>query len=239
MLKYLVFPYLVIMLCLNALAFGWDVIYECNETPPNANPVWQVREGNDALGSVVPDPEVPGNNLLFINDDGGEKIKWKIAWNADNSTGTTVVFRARVEATGGDSAFLTVRDGTGREDVRWTDVGTIKLDMAGIVYELEATAWHIYRITTCESDIFLYVDEASDPAIDGKGKLSASGDNEIYFGSVSSGGTVVWYLDYLLYSLIGPNAPGEEPQLPNTVVGGAKAVDFAGKLATTWGGLKR
>jgi len=229
---------LAIMLWLNAFAFGWDVVYECNETPTNANPAWEVREGNDGLGSIVPDPEVPGNSILFINDDGGEKIKWKIGWNADNSAGTTVVFRARVEATGGNSAFLTVRDGAGREDIIWSDVGNIKLDIAGFVYELEATAWHIYRITTCESDIFLYIDEAADPAVDGRGKLSTSVDNEIYFGSTSSGGTVVWYLDYLLYSLSGAHAPGEEPQLPGAIVGGAKAINLTDKLTTTWGRLK-
>ena len=105
---------LTLALFYSAFAFGWDVVYECNETPTNANPPWEVGEGNDNLGSVVPDPEVPGNKILFINDDGGEKIKWRIGWNADNSVGTTVVFRARMEATGGNSAFLTVRDGVGR-----------------------------------------------------------------------------------------------------------------------------
>ena len=239
MRSYVLFFCLVLTLLCSAFAFGWDVVYECNETPTQANPAWEVREGNDDLGSVVPDSDVPGNSLLFINDDGGEKIKWKIAWNADNSTGITAVLRARMEATGGDSSLITLRNGGGREDLRWIDANTLTLTRSGLTYSLDATAWHIYRVTMNDSDLYVYVDEAADPAVDGKGLLAESGDNEIYFGSESSGGTVVWYLDYLVYSLSGAYAPGEGPALPQTIIGGEAAVDFAGKLAITWGEMKQ
>ena len=239
MRSYVLFFCLVLTLLCSAFAFGWDVVYECNKTPTQADPAWQLREGNDAVGSIVPDPDVPGNNLLFVNDEGGTKIKWKIAWNANNSTGVTIVLRARMVSVIGSSPFLTMRDGGGRAEPAWTGADTLTLTRANLTCELDATAWHIYRFTTNDSDFYVYVDEEADPVVDGKGKLSASGDNEIYFGSANTTPSVVWYLDYLMFSVAGAYAPGEGPALPKTVIGGEQAVDFAGKLAARWGEIKR
>ena len=59
---------------------GWDVVYECNEMPLEADPAWELREGNDAVGTIVPNPDAPGNSILFVDDGGGTKVKWKMAW---------------------------------------------------------------------------------------------------------------------------------------------------------------
>jgi len=83
-------------------ASGWECKYEADAMPSASNPAWTVAEGSESYGSV-------NSGVLRVNDNStgsGSKIKWSRAWRATQSSGATVITRARCAAVGGDTTYL-------------------------------------------------------------------------------------------------------------------------------------
>ena len=190
---------------------SWDTQYEGDELPSAADPAWQVYEGSEVWASVE-------DGILQISDSGsasGEKIKWARNWEATNSGGTTVAFRARCTSydlngeAPGNLANLYIEDGKFREDFAIL-ADRVRANQASIEYALDGTQWHTYRVTTQGYQFRVYVDEDMDPVL--IGALSATTNRaRIRFGSGSSAAVQDIDFDYLHACSNGVFPPYEAP----------------------------
>jgi len=184
----------------------WQCRYEATLLPSASTPNWDVPEGSESWASV-------SSGVLRVNDtsmDPGTKIKWSRDWNASPSIGTTVVARARCASVGGDTTFLGnifVEDGSAGERFK---IMTDRLVAAetGLTYLLDATQWHVYRITTKDGQFHVYVDENPAPVLTGVLGMATS-NNRVMFGSGASAGTQDIYFDYVRYTAQGGLPPGQ------------------------------
>ena len=182
----------------------WDCRYEGTALPAASSPAWTVAEGTESLASLDADG-------VFVNDNRTDaKLKWERNWGATPSIGTTVLTRVRCESVGGDTSLIGniyIEDGAYSERFKITNTSIIAAD-SGVSYNLDATAWHTYRITTNNRFFYVYVDENPVPVMNGILTTSTS-SNRVMFGSGSTAGTQSIHFDYLYYTTLGDYAPGE------------------------------
>lgn len=230
----------------------WDFIYEFNQLPEDAKEpewetAWDTNEPNGTQGSIIADPDNPGNNIYYINDVAGQKTGRNVPLNIVLSVGLTIVVRMKCTSGGHDQSFnigwYDEAYSPHVECVLWPDHFQYGTGDHIIIeeFEIDGSEWHIYRITVEEKDATVYVDEGTKPKIDSKTVIGVTAPPTaspgVLIGSHSTAGVQEIYYDYLLVDLSGAYAPGEGPPIPSTLIGGS-AVEATGKLSTTWGLLK-
>ena len=185
---------------------SWNGNYEGNEVPSASNPSWYAVEGSEIYASA-------SNGVLRVNDPGtgsNTKLKYERLWRASPAVGATVIARARCAAAGGDTTFtgnLFIEDGAHEESLKILS-DRIVARSAGLTYLLNATNWHIYRITLRSNQFKIYVDENPAPVL--TGVLNApSSNNRVMFGSGASAGTQDIYFDWVRYCTTGDLPPGQ------------------------------
>src|SRR5678815_4668888 len=185
---------------------SWNGQYEGDALPSASNPSWYAVEGSEIYASA-------SNSVLRVNDastSSNTKLKYERLWRASPAVGATVIARARCASAGGDTTFtgnLFIEDGVHEESLKILP-DRIVARPAGLTYFLDATQWHIYRITIRSNQFKIYVDENATPVLTG-GLNSASSDNRVMFGSGASAGTQDIYFDWVRYSTAGELPPGE------------------------------
>ncbi len=183
----------------------WQTQYTGDLLPSAAAPSWSVPEGSEVWASV-------SGGLLRVNDTstaGNTKVKWARSWNASPAVGTTLLTRARCASVGGDTSLLGnlfVEDGVRAEQFKIMPDRLVAFN-AGLTYLLDGTQFHVYRVTTKNTQFSVYVDEASSPVMTGTLATSTS-NNRVMFGSGASAGTQDIYFDYVKYSAGGDLPPG-------------------------------
>ncbi|OFY61127.1 MAG: hypothetical protein A2Y71_10020 [Bacteroidetes bacterium RBG_13_42_15] len=209
-----------------------------NMNPLDSLPVkapWRSRDSVLVFSTIVPDPDIPGNNLLLINDFsevvqiGTFRYDW---FQVKELKVVTVLFRTKPSndaladpsdnpvyfyvslRTGGNFSFRT--DLTLRRD-NLTLSGSNDFPPGGqaINYHVPDTSrWHTYRVTMNEQDVKVYLDEQPDPVIDGKTYGTDPGADHFRIGKQTKDKPYGGYFDWFLIYEGETYAPGEGPAIP-------------------------
>ena len=166
----------------------------------------------DTAGWVINDADIPGNHLFkFINDSNTSRLIYGIGWNINASKGATIAFRIKpIDDSYYDRTFeVEFRDGTLRERLFVSPGGVIELDRADVTAPLftDPRGWHTYRITYRNGTSLVYIDEQSNPLLNG---TSASNDNtnDLRFGDGSDSNSYAFLMDWFIFDTTGAYAPG-------------------------------
>lgn len=177
---------------------SWNTEYLGDSLPSAASPVWNVPAGYiESMASA-------SAGVLRVNDNSSSaKSLWVRNWDATNTRGSTVLFRARCASYNlnggslGNMSNLIVEDGKYKASFTvLTD--RIRMGESGAEYALDGTQWHTYRLTTKGTSYSLYVDEAAAPALTGT-LASTTNRARVWFGSSSTLSLQDVYFDYLQF----------------------------------------
>ncbi|ADN01381.1 hypothetical protein [Spirochaeta thermophila] len=194
---------------------SWTV-YDASVLPDQAVPPFYADniKGLKAETAVVDDPEIPGNKVLSIVSPPGEdnKLCWAMDWDLPNKA-ATVVFRAKLQGEAVDAIAFDIefRCGMYRDRLVAYGDGTIKLDKAGVSATIDATAWHVVRITLLQKDeglaIDVYIDEDPTPLLSGVSTTGHS-DKKFRFGDGSGNDYCSSLYDWVIWTTTGAFPPG-------------------------------
>jgi hypothetical protein len=167
-------------------------------------------EGN---GGYYPVP--PPNGILCINDystASGDKIKWARSWNVDAQVGATV--EARMQCISDGHYFgsnLELSDPLHIQALYLKANGMIGLNPTRLQVTANTADWHTYRVTIRGSDLNVYVDGDTRPALPAEGFFLSLRPEDtpqrLLFGSGSSAGTQHICYDYIHWTTQGAFAP--------------------------------
>ena len=195
---------------------NWQV-YDASVLPPLSDPLFvktNTKNPPENTSWIVDDPEIKDNYLLqFINaNEENSKFMWGNEWAMSHGQGSTFAFRIKpIDIQIYERSFeVEVRDGVCRERLIIQSDGIIKLDKAGEKRALPSRihGWHTYRVTYQSGDVHLYLDETTNPFLEGTSSVETS-QNDIRFGDGSDSETHGFYLDWLIFDVTGAYAPGE------------------------------
>jgi hypothetical protein len=207
-------------------AASWDFIYEGDKLPDPLE--WEIYKTDGVAVSDV--CEITPAGELHITDP-NDKVCFFLPAVDSVEKGTIEV---RVKALSQSGATYTILFGIEDEAVdAWVDLFPDHIQLeAGESYSLDMTEYHILRIAKDGSDATVYVDD--EMVIEGPiGSAADDRQDNIIFGSGSTGGTGEHYWDYVVYTSQGAFSPEELPNFLSTM-----AVESEGKAATCWGMLK-
>ena len=177
---------------LNQIFSGWLVHYNASVLPNLDG--WTLYE------SGTPDKSV-SSGKFYYNSSGGDILYYQRDWNANNTDGWTIEWRAKCINTSDYGFEFRTRDGTRYEDtqVETYPSGRVVFIYAGQSYSMSTTdKYHTYRMTYKGNAIKMYVDGTL--KIDTTSTSSTSGNN-MNFGDIGTGessfGKV--YIDYIKY----------------------------------------
>jgi hypothetical protein len=190
----------------------WDYSYEGDPMPDGADPVWRCSSDEVSVASIsdgiltIDTSTAPGGKLYYYMTLGSSGGKW------DGSASSTIEFRARavkVGPGGNDKAgLLNINTGT----QSWTlSLALDKISMPDGAYPLDATEFHVYRITIDNSSgTPLYKVFVDGDLIYTSSEAKSSTTNRIIFGDSDSGaaganGVTQW--DYIRWTNEGAFEP--------------------------------
>lgn len=188
---------------LGKLAYFWNVQYEASAFPEDSIPAWTKYLYNDPVITIT--DGVLKLDFPILNDGVWYEI---LDGDLSDSVGYTVESRMKVDMdldTG--HVFLDIFDGVSGASLKiYNDKVTLLYGGFGDdieEYEIDATEYHVYRITVKDSKATLYIDGVS------KIIMENPGENEyqaVAFGISTGAGDSYW--DYVYYSALGAFAPG-------------------------------
>ncbi|MFC1481167.1 hypothetical protein ACFL6E_02855, partial [Candidatus Neomarinimicrobiota bacterium] len=214
----------------------WDVL-DGSITPVEAGWLESNATNGDEISEitqVVNDPDIAGNKLIRVDSySQGASFKemWKKEIGGDPAVGQTLVFRAVALDTSlferGIDVYL--YDGAYRDRIFTRSTGIVEFDKADSVRTLDATKWHIYRLTGKDSVFTLYIDESTTPLVTA---ITPASDDSKYtrFGD-GGGNTFGAVYDWFIWDTTGAYAPDEGTALPtelSIVTGVAPSTKLSG-----------
>ena len=200
---------------------GWDV-YTADLLPEEVG--WTESNATNAndtteILTLLGDPDIDGNSLVKVDSysqGAAFKEQWKMVIGGDPAVGQTVVFRAVALDTSLFDRDIDVYlyGGAFRDRITTRNNGTlIKFDKALTEAALDATVWHIYRMTAVDDSFTVYLDESTTPIIAGISPASHT-DKFTRFGD--GGGDIYGAVyDWFVWDTTGAYAPGEGAALPD------------------------
>lgn len=229
---------MITLLLISGPALADYIKYDANELPDKADPAWE-RSGDLGNSKIIVDTQNPNNNLLHLVSPPGNKLTFKMLWDAKDDKGATVVTRFKLNAGAG---FIALDNGTVWESFEVNPDEAYGL-FSGLHKGINPTQWHTYRLTLEKGIFSIYLDEKpldanSQPIASGNG-LPATGSgappNAIQIGqstTLAGGVPVVDELDWLIdYVYFDPNGISLMPEI-------SYAVSPEEKLATSWAKIK-
>ncbi|UCH11486.1 MAG: T9SS type A sorting domain-containing protein [Fidelibacterota bacterium] len=220
---------ILITLGLATASAQWEV-YDCDLLPQYTDGWHESNATNDdgatEIMYVMEDPDIPGNKILVVDSrevSAGFEEEWKYLWGGNANTGMTLVFRAVALDTAVFDRDLCVEpyNGVARERILTKENGTVvKFDKAAVETDIDATVWHIYRITTQVDQFELFIDE--DPL----SYMTVTGQTNVekYFRFGDCGGDSYGAkYDWFAWDTTGAYPPGQGTDLPDTLAGLAPA----------------
>ncbi|MDO8588847.1 MAG: hypothetical protein Q7T82_17595, partial [Armatimonadota bacterium] len=203
---------------------SWESQYDADVMPTAAG--WTVHEGSEASASI-------SSGVLRINDTGSGDVKWRKGWDATNTRGSTIVFKARCDSynlNGQPEANLAnvfIEDGKYQEQFA---ILTNKIRVCNATLDEAAVTpgvWHTYRITTQQGLFNLYIDENPTPAIS-RPLYETTPRSRIMFGVGSGAASQDISFDYFYYFSNGVFPPPQVLTTPTPDVG-VRISEIAGK----------
>lgn len=231
----------MVLMTLPMSAQEWDNTNPMDELPVNAP--WRSRDAVLDFSSIIADPDIEGNNLLFINDFSGiyQRGSFRYDWllqdangtpadEVNEKTGITIVFRAKPsqQATEIDTAirmYVSIRASgatSPQTDIVWKKdtlrlVGFDAFPVPGenIDYPMvNDTDWHIFRVTVLGKDVNVYLDEDPTPVISGQTFGADPGADHLRIGKQDRNKQYGGSFDYFLIKEGFIWAPGEGAPIP-------------------------
>ncbi|MFC1481739.1 T9SS type A sorting domain-containing protein, partial [Candidatus Neomarinimicrobiota bacterium] len=211
---------------------GWDV-FAADVLPSEAGWVESnATTGDDSteILTLLDDPDITGNSVIRVNGQlkGADfKEMWKKEIGGDPAVGQTLVFRAVALDTSQFDRGIDVYlyGGSYRDRIFTRSTGIVEFDKADSTAVLDATKWHIYRLTAKDSVFNLYIDEATSPLVTA---ITPASDDSKYF-RFGDGGSDLYgaVYDWFAWDTTGAYAPGEGADIPaslSTVTGTVSGV---------------
>lgn len=207
-------------------AASWDFIYECNDIP--GVPVFAdwILAGTSDICEITPDGELhmtdPADKTCHIMPpvDDVEQSTMEVRVKALSQTGSSYTILFGIEDVIADAWVCILPD-------------HIEIYNGVSSHFLDMTEYHILRMTKDGDQVTVYVDD--DEVMQGQAtSVDANRQDNIIFGSGSTGGEGEHYWDYVVYTGQGAFSPAE---LPNYYIS-TQAVDSEGKIAGYWGTIK-
>ncbi|MDO8587369.1 MAG: hypothetical protein Q7T82_10040 [Armatimonadota bacterium] len=215
----------------------WTLEYLADYLPSSSTPVWTLYDGGETYCHIEP----PGGVLHILDDStaGGSKVLWSRSWAASDSTGATVIVRAKCDSAspGANSGNITVSNGTcSITFIILPDRVVSKNTGSGLYdrqYLLNGTTYRKYRFTLQNGSYACYVDEALIPVF--TGAAYASADNSIIIGVNGSAHTQSLYIDNLCYKTTGAVPPAASISidiLSAKLLGNGQSVTVGGNVVS-------
>ncbi len=241
----------IILITDPAVAQVWDNLEPMDSLPVKSP--WRSRDAVLDFSKIIPDPEVPGNNVLYINDysgieqRGSFRYDWRLNLELDvppeecnEEKGITLVFRAK-------PTTQSIKH-DGKTVWWWISVrasGTISFNTELKMYKdtllfqgsdayfpggpnhyhpmIGDTNWHTIRVTQLKQDVKVYMDENPTPIFDTKTYGQDIGANHLRIGKQDRGDPYGGMFDYFLILEGAIYAPGEGPAIPEGYIVGPDA----------------
>jgi hypothetical protein len=229
MKKKLLLSMLFLTVALLIKAQPW-LIYDASALPTESDPAWDPscdEPGPTTVDSII---QLSGNSLLYYAvPEAADRKAYKIDIDGMPGQQMTLVVRMKGLSDVGplDRMFdLELRNGNAglRDKVYIHYSNEIELDNAGPIADLpfDVKDWHIYRFTIDSNMCKVYVDEISEPIIEGATTNSTS-DVQVKIGDCSTGGSNGAIIDWVIFRADGAFAPDKAP-VPRIL-----STDVAGK----------
>ena len=224
-MKYFVTMFFALIICVGNLFAQWNVWDGSTLPMDSINTSWYWGEWDpDApaaplYSTIIDDPDITGNKILrFEESNGAGKETFNVDWEADPTTGATLVFRAKALNAGSFNRDidLYVHNGQYRERLVSNNGSELKFNKSGASVAYDVSDWHIYRITIHADQIVLYIDEEELSWLETSGE--AHTDNKFLFGDNGSA-TIGIYYDWMIWDISGPYPPGQGDPLPPELTG--------------------
>lgn len=228
---------LVVLLLIfsTGLYAQWDV-FDGNSLPGDNTPSFGNscnNPGPNTMASIVPDLDIPGNNLLdYLSPDVDGRMAYKIDFTTWTGSDFTAVVRMRGYPGIDTLTYLfdiEIRNGNAglREKLFVKYDNTIELDNSNASADLgyDVHEWHIYRITMSGANVSVYVDESTTPIISGV-TTNTTSDLQFKVADCSGGNSNGAQVDWMAWTTEGAYAPGSGPALPGDLFTGGGGNDF-------------
>ncbi len=212
----------------GSLAVDWDFVYEGDKLPDPAE--WETYMTDGMAVSDI--AEVAADGSLHVTDP-DDKVMFFIP-QVDGVENSTMEIRAKVLSQAGASYTILF----GIEDAAvdaWIGLfpDRIQLYDGGPEHFLDMTDYHVLRLAKVGDKVTVYADD--EMVIEGPiGSIADDRQDNIVFGTGSTGGTGEYFFDYVVYTGAGAFSPEE---LPNYFIS-TQAVESKGKAAACWGMIK-
>jgi hypothetical protein len=202
---------------------SWDMQYDCDALPVASG--WTLHEGSEGSASA-------SSGVVRVNDVGSSDVRWRKGWDATNTRGATVVFRAKCDSYSQNGQSLSSLANVTIEDGKYLESLAIlptKLRIVGRSLEaaIDGTAWHTYRVTTQGANLNVYVDENPTPILSST-LLTTSNRARVIFGAGSGAASQDISFDYIYCYSNGVFAPPVTLTSTNVDIG-VKISEIAGK----------
>ena len=190
--------------------------------------VWQFLTNG---GDEMLDTEVEGG-ILTVHEQWDRHLWWKgLDYNPDPLAGSTIIMRMRILHPGTNPydyfTAMNVSDNQNKEKMLWDkNLGVMSFEKIRDWYgwdlvpprgsaTVDATQWHIYRITILDARLKLYIDENATPAVDEDMVDFRPGHYFVWGNENWSGydGTSDMEWDWVGHTIDGAWAPGAGPAL--------------------------
>lgn len=175
--------------------------------------------GAGLIAEIIDDTDISGNKILkYLHPDGKRTYRH---YFADEYEGTKFTIMARIKAENDaayDRAFDIRWDNSNvgfRDELRiWPADSTLELEKADLKIKLDVDLhdWHTYRIVVDGDHAAVYLDENSEPVV--QGTTTASSSNKYIKLGDGSGDAIGGYLDWCILDNTGAYAPGEGLAVP-------------------------
>ena len=224
-MKYFVTMFFALIICVGNLFAQWNVWDGSTLPMDSINTSWYWGEWDpDApaaplYSTIIDDPDITGNKILkFEEPNGSGKETFRVDWEADPTTGATLVFRAKALNAGSFNRDidLYVHNGQYRERLVSNNGTELKLNKSGVSTAYDISDWHIFRLTIVEDQIELFIDEEELSWLVAGGE--AHTDNLFLFGDNGSA-TIGMLWDWMIWDVSGAYPPGQGDPLPAELTG--------------------
>ena len=214
-MKYFVTLCITLIICTGSLFAQWNVWDGSTLPMDSINTPWYWGQWDPAApadpvySTIIDDPDITGNKILrFEESNGAGKETFNVDWEADPTTGATLVFRAKALNAGSFSRDIDVyvHNGQYRERLVSNNGLELKFTKSSVSVAYDVSDWHIYRITIHADQIVLYIDEEELSWLETAGE--AHTDNKFLFGDNGSA-TIGIYYDWMIWDISGPYPPGQ------------------------------
>ena len=182
---------------------GWDVLYNANELPTAATPVWTKGDFTADIEEIS-----PAGFLHLVSNDNGEATYLRTESGIDNAVGTTIELRVKMIsgytfADQIDVMGLELRDGVRSV---WLDIFSDAIATKGETYEMDTTDdYHVYHMTRLGTTLKVYVDGVL--RITDNTSWVGAQKHVLFTGGYWYGGSVESSWDYVYYSTGGAFVP--------------------------------